>query len=438
MLIPHRSGIIAFAAGLCSLLLVTAESDPVIETCFSNGCSSVVQLLDPCGGGATNASLQQDLIYTPTASLGGCECNSQFYNALSSCLACIASQGKNSPEIQNQQDWVADCSSYGFNYTTSATNPATGNGSSGGSGGLSKGAIAGIVIGILALLALLALAGACLFNKRRKRKQEKSELFQQPATAATAGAVTGASAATAHNEHDQAYPASYDQQADYYANQQVYDDPSAHQYNTAYYGGEQQYQPDYQQSGYYGMDGHSNNMMMQNLDHSNGSYVPPPPHPSLAGIAAAGAATGAAAYSAPPRPSDSFPQSLRSKPKGWDKQPQPELTSGLVSTDRTYYNDKTEFEAGEELEPPQARSRYANDREEYTARRSMTPPRANMQSYREEFSRPSFEREPRLSGSDRGSVSGLNNDEFGRTQDSPESARRRARAAELFSAEGRR
>ncbi|KAG0352494.1 hypothetical protein BGZ54_002752 [Gamsiella multidivaricata] len=460
MRISHQFGFI-LVASVCSLFLdtapVLAAPDPIIQTCYNIGCSSVVSLLEPCGGGATNSSLQQDFIYTPTQSLGGCECNSQFYGNFSSCLACINSQGINSPEIQNEQDWVGECQGFGFNYTISPAIIPTngGNGTNGGSGGLSKGAIAGIVIGALALLALV---GASIFILCRRRKQQKKD---QDFGGTSAGAATGAAAAAAtsvspYNNTD--YPASYDHHDEYYVNQHAaYEDPSAQQYQSQHYGdfpGQQQYHPnDYQNDDYYGMDGHNDAMMMQNLD-NNGAYVPPPPHPPATQIptTAAAAATGAAAgYAiAAPRPSDQFPQSLRSKPKGWDRDTEP--VSGLVSTDPTMYNDKMEFEDGENLEPPHSR----NDREEFAGRRSMTPPRANMQSYRDEFNRPSFEREPRRSGSDRGSVSRLNlarasmdnantygdygqqadEHQFSRgAQDSPESAHRRARAAELFSAE---
>ncbi|KAF9976659.1 hypothetical protein BGZ65_007727 [Modicella reniformis] len=182
-------------------------------------------------------------------------------------------------------------------------------------------------------------------------------------------------------------------------------------------------------------------MMMQNMS-SNSDYVPPPPHPastalsntSATSVGATAAAAAAAGYAAS-RPSDSFPQSLRSRPKGWDNPDTEEPSSGILSTD-THYNDKAEFGEGEELEPPRSRSRFAN---ENSSRRSMTPPRANMQSYRDDYNRPSFEREVARTGSE---ASGLNMlrgvDSDNEQHDSPESARRRARAAELFSAESTR
>ncbi|KAG0298455.1 hypothetical protein BGZ98_000205 [Dissophora globulifera] len=481
---------ILLAVSLCLLLTASAQSDPIIETCETDGCSRVFSVLAPCGGGATNASLQQDLIYTPTASLGGCECNSFFYNALSSCLSCIASQGNNSPEIQNQQDWVANCATYGFNYTsqpiTNSTN--TGNGASGhnnsnstgGSGGLSKGAIAGIVVGALAFAILV---GACFFFlcRRRSGKQDKAALYDRPVSGvsgvsgggavATAGTTAGtaaamATAASAAHHHTTDYPTTYDHHDNYYAG---YQDPSQ-QYSDQAYGQQQQHQqqqhyyPSMDQNGYYGTEQNNDAMMMQNLN-NDGGYIPPPPHPSSAApLSAAAIATGAVAGATAaepaspymPRPSDSVPQSLRNKHKGWGSRHQHELPSSLITTDHTLHNDKTEFDDGEELEPPRSRNRYGSS-DDYSSHRSITPTRANMQSYRDEFKRPSFEREPRRSGSDRGSVSGLDlargvdtnangvgyadyeqQGDFSRSVDSPESARRRARAAELFSAESSR
>ncbi|KAF8938649.1 hypothetical protein EDD21DRAFT_364161 [Dissophora ornata] len=452
---PFRATAV-LVASLCLLLLatapVTADSDPIIQTCYNTGCGTVVSLLAPCGGGATNASLQQDLIYTPTASLGGCECNSYFYDNFSSCLACIASQGENSPEIENQQDWVTNCSNYGFNYTaTPVTNSTSGsnsddtNGSSDG-GGLSKGAIIGIVIGVVVLLGLVV--GSFLFAKSRKSKNGKTEHFDQltspgaGAGGATVAAETGTAAALAPDYQNTDYPATYDNQGDYYANQHTgYDDQYQNQAYAQPGDYDQQYtSTDYQNGGYYGMDGQNDAMMMQNMNQDTGYVLPPPPAPSTVAPVAYAAA----------RPSDSFPQSLRNKPKGWDNQNQQDPTSAMDPNDHTYQNDKAEFDDGEELEPPHSRSRFASG-DDYTTRRSMTPPRANMQSYRDEFNRPSLEREPRRSGSDLGSAAGLNmarndnytdNDQQGDfgpgVRDSPESSRRRARAAELFSAEGTR
>ncbi|KAF9915580.1 hypothetical protein BX616_005838 [Lobosporangium transversale] len=441
---PNTRGIV-IAAGLCSLLLATAAPDRIIEHCSGVGCSTVVQLLAPCGGGATNASLQQDLIYTPTASLGECECNSQFYDAFSSCLTCIGTQGKNSPEIQNRQDWITNCAAYGFNFTSTPVTNSTNNNNNNNhnDSGLSKGAIVGIVVGAIILLALI---GACFFLRKRRTKQDKAALFEQSPTSG-AGVVTTADP----NYHDQEYPSTYDHQNNYYPNQQSYEDPSTQQ-QYGNHNGQYQYASGYQNH-YYDMDGHNDNVMMQELDHSHnsiGAYVPPPPHPaSSPTVSTVGA--GAAAHSATVRPSDSFPQSLRSKPKNWGTQ---EPSSSLAVTDSTQYNDKAEFDECEALDPPRSRDRFVNDRDDFTPRRSMTPPRANMQSYREEMNRASIEREPRLSGSERGSFSlarGMDSnsnlhgdhdrhsDDHGRlSQDSPESARRRARAAELFSAEGRR
>ena len=177
--------------------------------------------------------------------------------------------------------------------------------------------------------------------------------------------------------------------------------------------------------------------MMTNLQHSN--YIPPPVPMSPTAVAAV----------ASPRPSDQFPQSLRSKPLGWSANHQ-ELTSDLLSSDHLLHNDKAVYEDTDDIEPPRSRDRFVHDRDNYSAR-SLTPPRANMQSYRDDFSRPSFEREPRSSidrswnASPRAGARGAHetddeDDQLtgrGEAQESPESARRR-RAAELFSAEGTR
>ncbi|KAG0271179.1 hypothetical protein BGZ95_001055 [Linnemannia exigua] len=508
------SALLASTPPLILLLLsssspvVDAAPSPIIETCFNNGCSKVFSILDPCGGGASNETLQQSLIFTPTPVLGGCQCNHEFYNVFSSCLACISSQAQSFPEIQNQQDWEENCENYGFNVTNTptvnSTNPINGGGGSnnGGNGnltsggeGLSTGAIVGIVVGVLVLAGLV---GALLFVRRRQRHQMQqkpagfdpagsppngSDHFDHAAaaTAATSAAAVTADAADTNNAY-QDYPASY-QQNDYYNDQHAhYQDPS-YQNNNSYAAQHAQdhsyYSNDYTNgygngdvngggNGYYdSTNGGSENIMLQSMSQGNGSsvYVPPPPHP-------ASPTPQSDAYATSPRSSDTFPQSLRNKPKAWgtpitsSMAPPQELTSGMMSSSQ--FNDKTEFDDGEELEPPAPHSN------EFSARRSMTPPRATMQSYRDEFNRPSIEREPRRSGSDRGSISGaasgglnmlrasengsgfgFNNNngsngrvdydqqgeqlDFGRaSQDSPEGARRRARAAELFSAEGTR
>ncbi|KAG0003368.1 hypothetical protein BGZ79_001080 [Entomortierella chlamydospora] len=411
-----------------------------MDMCYNTGCNIVYTLLNPCGGGVTNSSLQQDLTYTPTASLGGCECNSYFYNSLLSCLSCISAQGENSPEIQDQPDWVDNCLSYGFNFTDTPITTSTGDDDN-SSGGLSKGAIAGIVIGAIVLIILIIVC-AWLYLKGRKGKQGETEFDEKsgtPSAAAAAGTTIGTTAASASHYHNPDYPNTYDQQDNYYPDQNGYGDSSA-QYpeDQSYFPQHAEYSVEQQNNDYYGVDDHNNTMMMQNFDHGNNgdeTYVPPPPHPASDSSATVVAGGSSGAYSAVPRPSDSFPQSLRSRPKGWDSQ-------------HSYANDKAEFEDGEELEPP--RTRYSNDQNEFTARRSVTPTRA---SYRDDFSRPSFEREPRPSGSDFGSASGSNmvrgvesgsnnftnyDHSSDAPQDSPESARRRARAAELFSAESTR
>lgn len=491
----------ALLALVLSPTVVDAAPSDVMETCINSGCSNVFSILDPCGGGATNETLQQSLIFTPTPSLGGCQCNTVFYNAFSNCLSCIASQGESSPEIQNQQDWNKNCESYGFNVTSNpVVNSTNGinnggsgnNSSSGGSGGLSTGAIVGIVVGVLVVACLV---GAFLFVRRRNQKQEKSAVFEPAggspngsdhynhaaATADTADHINNSNNHAYSQEQQQDYPASY-QHNDYYNDQHAhYQDPSS---NSQHYQNNNSYAAQHAQDNYYSNnytngnsngyydtannDGPHDTMMLQNLNtnQGNGGYVPPPPHP---------ASPTREAYASSPRSSDTFPQSLRNKPKAWGTpatsyvtQPQ-ELTSGLIATEHQHpfgnhhtqgsssqFNDKTEFDDGEELEPP---APYSN---EFSPRRSMTPPRATMQSYRDEFTRPSFEREPRRSGSDRGSISGAANGsnsgygfnnsnnhvdydqqgeqlDFSRaSQDSPEGARRRARAAELFSAEGTR
>ncbi|KAG0288857.1 hypothetical protein BGZ97_006658 [Linnemannia gamsii] len=495
--------------------IVDAEPSDVIQTCINNGCNKVFSILDPCGGGATNETLQQSLIFTPTQSLGGCQCNTEFYNAFSLCLSCIASQAESFPEIQNQQDWNRNCEDYGFPVgpfpIVNSTNPIDNNSNNSSDGsGLSTGAIVGIVVGVLVVAALV---GAFVFVRRRNQKQEKSAVFEPAGGSPNGSDHYNHAAATAdtadHNDHayqqqQEDYPTSY-QQNDYYNDQHAhYQDPSSdshYQNNNSYaaqHAQDNYYSNDFTNgnangngnvSGYYDTAnvGPQDTMMMQNLNNQsgNGGYVPPPPHP-----ASPTHGSSSEVYATSPRSSDTFPQSLRNKPKTWGTpttsyvtQPQ-ELTSGLIATEQhsfsnhqqqsssSQFNDKTEFDDGEQLEPP---APYLND---FPPRRSMTPPRATMQSYRDEFNRPSLEREPRRSGSDRGSISGaaggggmgMNNmirgsdngssggygfsnnsnshvdyDQQGEqldfsraSQDSPEGARRRARAAELFSAEGTR
>ncbi|KAG0298110.1 hypothetical protein BGZ96_002602 [Linnemannia gamsii] len=500
--------------------VVEAAPSEVIETCIDNGCNKVFSILDPCGGGATNETLQQSLIFTPTQALAGCQCNTEFFNAFSLCLSCIASQRETEPEIQNQQDWNRNCENYGFPVgplpIVNSTNPINNGGSDDGSSnnsGVSAGAIVGIVVGVLVIVA--ALVGTIVFARRRRRnqKQEKSAVFE-PASGSPNGSDhynhAAATADTAdHNDHayqqqQEDYPATY-QHNNYYNDQHAhYQDPSSDSYqnNNSYAAQQSQdnyYSNDFTNSngningkvnGYYDTPnvGPHDTVMMQNLNTQSGKggYVPPPPHP-----ASPTHGSSSEVYATSPRSSDTFPHSLRNKPKTWGTPAtsyvtQPlELTSGLIATEQHHpfgnhqhqasssqFDDKTEFDDGEELEPP---APYSTD---FPTRRSMTPPRATMQSYRDEFTRPSFEREPRRSGSDRGSISGpangggmgmsnmirgsdngssggygFNNNsnnhvdydqqgeqlDFARaSQDSPESARRRARAAELFSAEGTR
>lgn len=501
--------------------VVEAAPSEVIETCINNGCNKVFSILDPCGGGATNETLQQSLIFTPTQSLAGCQCNTEFYNAFSSCLSCIASQGETEPEIQNQQEWNQNCENYGFPVgplpVVNSTNPINNDGSDSGSSdssGLSTGAIVGIVVGVLVVAGLV---GVFMFVRRRKHQKqtEKSAIFEQAGGSPNGSDHYNHAAATADtaNPNDHAYqqqqedyPATY-QHNDYYNDQHAhYQDPSSnshYQNNNSY--AAQQSQDNYFSNDFTNGNGNNNGkvngyqdtanvgphdtVMMHNLNTQSGKsgYVPPPPHP-----ASPTHGSSSEVYATSPRSSDTFPHSLRNKPKAWGTPTtsyvtQPlELTSGLIATEQHHpfsshqhegsssqFNDKTEFDDGEELEPPAPYSR------DFQPRRSMTPPRATMQSYRDEFNRPSFERDPRRSGSDRGSISGpagggglgMNNmirgsdngssggygfhhnnsnghvdyDQQGEqldiaraSQESPEGARRRARAAELFSAEGTR
>ncbi|KAF9909887.1 hypothetical protein EC991_007877 [Linnemannia zychae] len=427
----------AFMAILAALTItpVTAQTpDPVMDYCSNVGCSTVVSLLNPCGGGASNSSLQQDLTFTVTPDLGSCECNSRFFNALSECLGCISSQGKNRPVIDTQINWTNNCKSYGFNFTDAPIPyiPPTSGGSS--SGGLGGGAIAGIVIGVLAIAAAV---GGFFFFRNRRGGRSKNSIFKRPYTAANAsGSYEPTNNQTGFNTYSN-------------YQQDEYPDHSLQQQGGGY--------SDYDQNNYYGSGQNGDDSMaMSNLQHSN--YIPPPIPMSPSAVAAVASTTGIQRPLGEPRPSDQFPQSLRvGANKEWDDQNrQNEYTSELISNDHLLHNDKAVIEDDDELEPPRARDRFRNDRDDFTQRRSMTPPRANMQSYRDEFTRPSFDREPRRnSGSERGSVSGLrvaaggsgynSQDEgseglqSGRLDmgESPESARRR-RAAELFSAEGSR
>ncbi|KAF9109170.1 hypothetical protein BGX27_007932 [Mortierella sp. AM989] len=427
MLFLHsRSRRIALLAFLNSLLFAatpaTAQSDPIIEICSTTGCNTVSTILAPCGGGATNSSLQQDLTYTVTPVLGSCECNSQFFNAFSSCLACITSQAKSSPAIDNQQNWVAQCKSYGFNFTEAPINftrPTSGDTGSGS--GLSGGAIAGIVIGVLVVAAL---AGGLFFKNRKRRT--KGSIFARPYSAAGTDTEDAGSTQPTFNAYSNYNDAGYPAKTGAYTDQ----DPSYYNYSQ---------QQDQQHYGSNQNEDDNDAMMMNNLRHSN--YIPPPIPMSPAAVAAVGSLTNLGS----PRPGDEYPQN-RPKNKDWEGR-QYEFNSDLISTDQLLNNDKAAIdEEGEELEPPRARDRYVNDRDDFTSRRSLTPPRANMQSYRDEFTRPSFEREPRNSGSERGSISGINlirgtggydSNEDDSAQGSPENARRR-RAAELFAAEGTR
>ncbi|KAF9432482.1 hypothetical protein BGZ76_010719 [Entomortierella beljakovae] len=416
-----------------------------MDRCFHTGCSTVITLLDPCGGGATNSSLQQDLVYTPTKSLGACECNSYFFNNLSSCLSCIASQAENFPEIEDQPGWVDNCNTYGFNFTatpiTNSTNNNNNNDNNNDSGsGLSTGAIVGIVVGAIVLLALIIIGAWFYFRGGNKNKQTNEKKYEHSSITTGAGAAGAESMANyQETEYSDAY--NHQGQNDHYANYTGNIDP-----NTQNRGYSSEYQ-----DGYYGTNNYNNNStMVQNANYNsnqNDVYVPPPPHPSSTSTKEV--AGGGERYSNVSRPLDSQPQSLRSKPKGWDSPSQNDVSSSLPMG-HTLKNDKTEFDEGEELEPPRTINRYGS--QEFIPRRSMTPPRANMQSYRDEYSRPSTEREPRRSGSDIGSVSGIHMvrgvesgsinytnydqsmDDPRTSQDSPESARRRARAAELFSA----
>ncbi|KAG0233540.1 hypothetical protein BGW42_007375 [Actinomortierella wolfii] len=452
MVVPLRSswqasvvtaGALIFAAAW--LPSVTAQLDPM--TVCKGHCDSVVDILAPCGGGATNETLQQDLIFTPTKSLGGCECNQVFYGALSSCLHCIASQGRNEPEIQDYNDFVASCKSYGFSFTQTPIRNSTHPGIVGpegdsGSSGLSGGAIAGIVIGALAVIAL-AVAGFVLSKRRKRTKFEQVE-----ASSVTDGYASTPTQAEFSPLHNNYHNSNY-QQDDYYQDDQgqnQYYQSSADMYNQHQQHGNQEYQG-YDQSGYDPAGYDHNTYAMQSIpvtSAANTDYVPPPvSSPTTAAAVALGAA------SLGPRPPDSQPQSLRNKTNAWASASRDDMNN---NSNPTLHNDKALYDEDEELEPPRSRERFRTDHEEF--RRSLTPPRAAMQSYKDDLTRPSFERghhsRPSLSGSERGSVTGLGmvrgangssdaleSSPLGRG-DSPEANRRRERAAELFSAEGKR
>ncbi|KAF8954444.1 hypothetical protein BGZ46_002915 [Entomortierella lignicola] len=414
-----KSRRIVILATLGSLLFATtpvaADPDSVMNYCSTVGCNTVTTLLNPCGGGASSSALQQNLTYTVTPDLGSCECNSQFFNAFSSCLACIRSQGESSPEIDNQQNWESECTDYGFNFTLAPISyiPPTSGGTS--EGGLSGGAIAGIVI---AVLVIAALAGGFFFF-RNKQKRTKGSIFARPYSAAGTDAEDGISTPPTFNAYSNYQNAGYPEATG------EYNDQNQHPYY--------EYAQDQQNYGSGQNDDGHDAMMMNNLRHN--SYIPPPTPMSPAAVDAVSRMN-----FGPPRPSDELPQNQTIN-KDWEGR-QYEYTSELVSTDQLLHDDKAAYEEEEELEPPRARDRFANDRDDFTQRRSLTPPRANMQSYRDDFTRPSFDRDSRRDSVDRGTV-GLNlargydsNDEEG-TRESPESARRR-RAAELFSAEGTR
>lgn len=437
LVMPYSS--LVLVAGLSVFLATTAlvAADPisVIESCYNTGCGAAFTILEPCGGGITNSSLQQDLVYTPTESLGGCECNTYFYDLFASCLSCVSTLGQNKPEIQNLDDWTNACRDNGYNMTTmpivTSANPTANEQSS----GLSKGAIIGIVIGALALLALVVVL---CFLKGRGNRKAKSDVSKE--SGVTSAAAAGAS-----------WPAATGPESQYLdtdGDGGIYPPPG--NVDLSDLAGQQQYPSDYY-NGYYG--GGKDEIPMTEEIISNGSYVPPPPHPPQVGstapvsgyIAASRLSdvsltgtTPAAVYMAASRPSDSSPQSrsLRSRPTGWDQEKQGP-NSSLISMEHTL-GDKAEID-DDELERP-SRSRFATG-DDYR-RRSITPPRA---TYRDDLRRPSFEREPRPSGgSDRGSISAVNmlrvesSGGDAEQYDPPGSARRRAHAAELFSAESTR
>ncbi|KAK3805527.1 MAG: hypothetical protein J3Q66DRAFT_360193 [Benniella sp.] len=401
-----------------------AQPAPVLQTCAESGCKTVVSILEPCGGGATDSSLQHSLTYTVTPALGSCQCNTQFYDAFSQCLGCVALQGQSSPSIDTQQNWIDNCKTYGFDFTMAPVNvtaPTGGDDSgSGKKGGITAGGVVGIVIA--ALTAIAALTGGFILY-RNKHKRSKGSIFKRPTYTAAgtdeynpSGAQPSFNAYT--NYQNDAHPESY---GGYTDNDQSYYD---HQY------GSQQ---------------NDDTLMMSNLKHS--SYIAPPAPMSSEAVAAVSHLNLGS-----PRPGDQYPQSLRSKHNDWESR-QHDYNADLTSADHLLHNDKAVYDEGEELEPPRARERFVNDRDDLSTRRSLTPPRsANLQSYRDEFTRPSFERETGRDSPDRGSVTGMNmvrgaggvprrggydsHDDEGDREDAENI--RRLRAAELFSAEGSR
>ncbi|KAF9586214.1 hypothetical protein BGW38_008424 [Lunasporangiospora selenospora] len=484
--------------------LAVIHADPIMDICLPGSCTSVMTFLDPCGGGATNTSLQHELVYTPTPILGSCQCNVEFFNSFSSCLACIASQkGQAYPQIESQDLWLAHCKDYGFNYTNSPVNftlPTNGDDAS-TAGKLGVGVIIGIAVG--GLTALAALGAVFVYVFKNNRKKRRRNIFERPYSSTSANPAHHEEGGGASNYHNTDYNnnlhGGYRDDNDGYENvphdqqRYPYQDYHVNQSNLTF-------------------DSEPNDVMLMNSLQSpkRSSYLPttataailPPPAGINAVVVGTGAVGGIGAL--PPlgsaRPADTMPQNLRTKPKDWDEglhqqqlQQEHALASDLVSRDVLlgrndkaaldesdddlgYHNHPSSsaatatatagglaqsglgYDEFEPLEPPRARDRFRNDREEYLAgRRSMTPPRANLRSYGDDFERPSYERERRHSGSDRGSVSGLNlvrggvhspsglqnqrnsDDENGTKEDenSPEAVRRR-RAAELFSAEGSR
>ncbi|KAF9080778.1 hypothetical protein BGX23_001698, partial [Mortierella sp. AD031] len=290
-------------------------------------------------------SLQQDYTFTVTPDLGSCECNSQFFDALSSCLGCISSQGKNSPAIDTQINWANQCKDYGFNMTALPipyTPPIKGgSGVGSNSGGLGGGAIAGIVIGLL----VVAGAGAFFFVRTRKRRT-KGSVFARPYTAA--------------NDSGSYEPTNNQAGFNTYNNYQHDEYPDNHTTGGGY--------SDYEQNYYGSGQNDDDSMAMSNLQHSN--YIPPPVPMSPSAVAAV-AAVGQHRPLGEPRPSDQFPQSLRVKAanKEWDgpqQHRQNELTSDLISNDQLLvgsgYNSPDESspaEGGQSESPESARRRRA-------------------------------------------------------------------------------
>ncbi|KAF9439297.1 hypothetical protein BGZ76_006026 [Entomortierella beljakovae] len=426
LIFNSRSGhapVLAFlGSAILSATLISAAPDPIIEGCLTTGCNTVRTILGPCGGGAGDTSLQQNAVYTVTPFLGSCECNSQFFNAFHDCLACVASQAKSSPSIDNQQNWVEQCDNYGFNFTdapipfilpkagdtsNTAHLPSVGGASPGS--GLAAGAIIGIVIGVIVVFGLV---GYFIFRSRKRRT--KNDIFAKPYTLANNtdaedSASTRPAFTTFNNYQNAGYPTSsigysdQDQvsQYDYSQNQDQFNTYSSNQNDE------------------------TDAMMMKNLRHSN--YIPPPIPMSPSAVDAVNNFGNLGS----PRPGDAYPQNLP-KNKDWEGR-QYEFTSDLISTDQLLHNDKQAFNEEEDLALPRS-NRFENDRDDLVGRRSLTPPRATMSSYRDEFARPSYEYEPRRNSGERGSVSGMNiirsgydsnDEERNSNSESPESRRRR-------------